>query len=508
MKIICFLATFILIHTGNLGAQAEWDHPQKEWLGRGEFVVRGEVRNKPAEMTGWNLAVTGYLSNQGYEIPVADDGRFEMAIPVTDVQDIYLYLQDAISVFSFPGDTLTLSFDGTHQKETLTLTGTTTQRTRELELCLEVFRSFRRDYLELSKLRYNRDRSPEEKLQALNEYYDRKITLIREFEEKNGSFPFLRKFRDETYYEAAWIAAAEEDMLSKLSCDYPRGSYTMVANKDTADHPILPHEVLDYNAFRTIPVYRTFISSHLAAARKAAFAWTAGYPEPTGGNAHIPAHALADRYHYAKNALNPVPPIRDWYLSDLINMALTYEAIADVDSLYHDLRNICGNETYLEVLEPKYRQALALAPGQPAPDFELKDLDGNTVRLSDFRGKIVYLDFWGVGCGPCVYEFQHAKEEFHRKYGTEEIVFVYVCVDSNETQWRKAVEKYELKGVNLIAEGWKDHPACQSYNVEGVPHYTLIDKEGTIVNNDCARPSVLLLQGAHNELEQLLLRYR
>ncbi|MDR2040477.1 MAG: TlpA family protein disulfide reductase [Bacteroidales bacterium] len=513
MRTLLFLFCFFLFCDGSILAQTKSNYPLKEWLGEGEFIIAGKVLNKPTDMKSWQLAVTGYLSNEGFEIPVKEDGSFEKAIPVTDVQDIYLYLgNDAITIFSFPGDKIQVSFDGHRQIETLEIKGTTEARNKELDLCLRIYRNFRKDFLKNSGLAYDRQKSPKEKSDQLNEYYDKKINLIRTFETEKGTFPFLRKFQDGAYFEVARIAAGIDGILPEIHCDYPRMSLTSITTNgnttDTIKNSVPNYQLLDYRTFRTVPEYRDFLENYLRNQSKKTFSWSIGYPEQDDSNYINRYTSLSERYIFGKESLEPVPPIRDWYLSSMIHSALTYQPLKDVDSLYHDFLNICESKEYLSILTPKYQQALLLAPGQPAPDFELKNVDGKMVRLSDFRGKIVYMDFWGRGCGPCIYEFQNSKEEFQQKYGTGDIVFIYVCVDSKEPQWRQAVEQYQLKGVNLIAEGWTKHPACKAYNVEGIPHYVLIDKEGKIVNNKCDRPSSMLYQGENSELEKLLSQYK
>ena len=231
-----------------------------------------------------------------------------------------------------------------------------------------------------------------------------------------------------------------------------------------------------------------------------------GYPELSSRTHN--GSDFAYRYDLGKKSFGSVPPIRDWYLASQLNYGFTYQSLETVESLYQEFVVLCEEEAYLKVLEPKYQQATKLTPGQPAPDIELKDLEGNWVRISDFKGKIIYMDFWGIGCGPCIYEFENSKAEFQQKYGNQDIVFIYVNVSDQEDDWKKGVEKYKLDGVNLIAEGWNKHPACQAYNVKGIPHYVLIDKEGNIVNNKCDQPSMLLMRGENNELEKLLQRYK
>jgi thiol-disulfide isomerase/thioredoxin len=70
----------------------------------------------------------------------------------------------------------------------------------------------------------------------------------------------------------------------------------------------------------------------------------------------------------------------------------------------------------------------ALAPGQPAPALTLPDVDGNPVSLDDFRGKVVYLDFWGTWCYPCLQEIPHSLE-LEEEFGEEEVAFVYVALE-------------------------------------------------------------------------------
>lgn len=509
-----------LLSIVRVNAQTETSYPLNAWLGKGEFVITGKVLNKPSTMKSWQLAVTDYISNKGHEIPIEEDGSFHLALPITDVQDIYLYLGDAITIFSFPGDTIHITFDSGKPIESLTITGTTAARNLELNLCLEIYRNFRKRHIELSSLIRNKEKSRDEKLIILNDYYNQKTDFIDHFVSENGSFPFLRKFQDETYFQVAQIAAfidgrnpSANKLLPEIICKYPRLSFTSIKDngngkRDTTQTTISPYEVLDYNIFRTVPNYQTFLQNYINSQRKKTFSWTQGYPEPEVSRPIQSHPSLSERYSSGKNLLSSIPPIRDWYLSDLVNNALTFNPIMEVDSLYQDFLNICENEDYLSILEPVYQQALKLAPGQPAPDFELKDPEGKSIRLSDLRGKIVYMDFWGMGCGPCIYEFTHSKEEFYQKYNNEDIVLVYISVDSNEEQWKKGIEKYKLEGINLIAKGWEKNPVCQMYNVKGIPHYVLIDKEGIIVNNKCNRPSIMLREGKNSDLEKTLARYK
>jgi len=131
---------------------------------------------------------------------------------------------------------------------------------------------------------------------------------------------------------------------------------------------------------------------------------------------------------------------------------------------------------------------MALAPGQPAPEFTLTDINGNQVSLSDFAGKVVYLDFWASWCGPCMREVPFAKELKKRMANQPDIVFLYISVDTDETAWRNTVAQQQIQGVHLNVPGF-DHEVPQTYNLRGVPTFFLIGRDGKIINNRPPRPS-------------------
>ena len=149
------------------------------------------------------------------------------------------------------------------------------------------------------------------------------------------------------------------------------------------------------------------------------------------------------------------------------------------------------NTTCLSKLEKAYSKAKTVAPGQFAYDFELEDLEGNKVRLSDFRGKVVYLDFWSTGCAPCRSQIERYAPKLKEKMKDKDIVFMYVACEGNVKRVKKYIEKNDVKGVVLMA---KDQEATirDKYWFNGIPEYYIIDKEGKIVQRDANRPSSLI----------------
>ena len=472
------LAFFVLFIISSCSRSSE-NSPYSKYLGDGTFFVKGKVENKPEDMKSWNIRVTGYFLDETYAIPVADDGSFEKEIPITDVTDVLLI--NNIIIFSYPGDTIEIYFDNNNPKETIRLIGKNADREKELALCIQLFNKYSQAFGNIRMLSRDNDITEEELVVRLNEYYDNKIETIKTFEKENGKFAFFNRFVDEAYFQTILPLTRKRELLSKIHCEYPN-EFSIWTSDNSPDSIPIP---LNSERLKTNFAYQSFLFNYVPALK----------PEIT---------SVKDYYSFASYCLSNEPYIRDWHITWRLDFAFTYFDFEETAFVYYEFKNICTNKDFLNRLEGKYQAGLRTQPGSPAPDFELKDETGKTVKLSDLRGRIVYIDFWASWCSPCISEFQNSVAEFHEKYKEFDIAYVYINVNDNDATWKKGIEQYNLKGINLMAEGFNNNPVCQAYNVLGIPHYVLIDKEGKILKNKCDRPSLILSKGENSEFDQLV----
>lgn len=115
-----------------------------------------------------------------------------------------------------------------------------------------------------------------------------------------------------------------------------------------------------------------------------------------------------------------------------------------------------------------------------------------TLYNENFKGKVVYVDFWGTTCGPCLQEFRDFTKPLKDKYKLRrDISYLYVA-QGNEYLWHEQIKKYNVEGIHLFVNlNQYESLYKQSTNdsIVLMPHYLIIDKKGNIVERNAKQPS-------------------
>ena len=184
---------------------------------------------------------------------------------------------------------------------------------------------------------------------------------------------------------------------------------------------------------------------------------------------------IPERYDLAQQKLQG--RVLYWSLARELMLGISFDCEAFVDARWQSFAESNPFPEYTEAIQAELNKLLTLQPGQPAPDFTLNDLDGQPVSLSQFKGKVVLLDFWASWCGPCIADLGTLRK-IKEQVAARPVVFLNISLDANEAAWKQAIAKHEIKGVHVRSE-----QVAQAYNVSGIPRYYLVDPQGLIVED-------------------------
>lgn len=137
----------------------------------------------------------------------------------------------------------------------------------------------------------------------------------------------------------------------------------------------------------------------------------------------------------------------------------------------------------------------ALSPGQTeaaAPDFTVQSMDGKTVKLSDYFGKPIVINFWATWCGPCETELP-AFDAAYREYG-DEVVFLMVNLTDGYRDTVDSVKEFVSdSGYSFPVYFDTTYSGAEAYSVYSIPLTVMIDKTGAIYQRHLGTMSEAML---------------
>jgi peroxiredoxin len=491
---------------------------------RHSFLIKGKVINTKAST--WRFAETDFFENKTISVNIQKDGTFNQIVFVEGTQELHLHLNnDAITIFVQPNDTIELNWDELNFENTFSIKSPNFIRNNNFDLNLELYKKFRNDEQSLSnRLWEERNKEDIVKYNWINDQFNQQLkNVLGEGKNIDNS---TNLFVNHIYFHYSRLL-----LNHRLLNNYSLKSDISILGKDSLSDlkkEYLPKNqrfrILNNATFYESPVYRDFLFDYIRNGDKlfsyAAIESSPIYISYTGDTLAFEAEYMKTKYYDKINDVSVISPavndyyqglsqisitsVRDWFITKAIFLAFEQYSFEEVEGITTDFIPKCKTTVYKDTLISYYTYYKKFKPGNPAPDFTLIDENGKSVSLSNFKGKVVYLDFWGVTCGPCRYDIKNYVPKLHEKYHNKDIVFINICVDVNNELWKKTLAEIKLDGVNLLAEGWQNNQVCKDYNIKALPHYMLIDKFGKFANNNAPRPDGLI-DNKENVIDKLLM---
>ena len=127
---------------------------------------------------------------------------------------------------------------------------------------------------------------------------------------------------------------------------------------------------------------------------------------------------------------------------------------------------------YLFICAPAY----AVEPSESVPDFTLKSMRGDNLRLEELRGQVVLINFWASWCGPCRQEMP-LLQQIHQRYAPMGFTVLGVNVDESPEKAQRIVDRMTIDFPLLLDT---NQAVSESYQVDAMPFTVLVDRDGVV----------------------------
>jgi thiol-disulfide isomerase/thioredoxin len=440
-----------LLHAGNVKIQGRITNPIAEEITFSTYD--GMLEYNPAERTA----------------KLDKDGNFSVTVPITsDYMDINIkHGEQASEVFLKDGDDVTMTLDGKNFDSSMHYSGkgaATANFAAKHIVDKGMSQQFGANIQPLFK------KDPQDFLAGCRELLKQELDYL-EGNKKGLPDAFVKiwtaKLTYIMYYDWIIYPPYHEMMKGKdgSRTNIPKESYTVPAS--------IPMVFSD--EYLTVPSYRNVIGSI--------------FENRTGMLDSLQAikYKQDDSSTILAKQLLPVKT-REFYFAYKAHNGMKYATVAKADSGYYAFKKMYPKSEHLPVLDKAIGLKRRLGAGQPAIDFDFTTLEGKKMKLSDLKGKVVYLDFWASWCGPCMRELP-ATKKVEEHFKGKDVVFLNVSIDEDVAAWKSAIEKKQIDGLHTCEPGGWKSPIATKYGVQSVPSYFLIDKNGKFVTETSPRPS-------------------
>jgi peroxiredoxin len=446
-------------------------------------VLKGQIKNfysNKKVLLKYNEALPGSYKRKAFVITPDEKGNFEIRLFLDAPMAFELQCKDVTPLILEPGDDLWLTLDVDEFDETVKWSGIGSEKNNVLaaqflfEEKKEIGMSNYYDKLQKQSTLLN----PEEFKFFCDSLYELRLSFVQKYKETLYPKDYLRHYYDEYFvnYSSKSRFPRTQDYYRKQEGLEPweiEDSYDDFKDSFHADNDLMQFAEDYESEIRSVVFFDIFSK------------FSDDYSMPFKG--------MEENYK-SRNTFT------DMLYSGYTAYALKYNTVCDVlsysswdlaqemrDDFYADY----PNTKYFNNLKSAFAKASTVAPGQMAYDFELEDLDGNKVKLSDYRGKVVYIDFWSPSCGPCRSQIENYSGKLKEKMKDKDIVFMYIACENNVQGVKKYMEKNNVTGVKLIAKK-QESLIRDKYWFSGIPEYYIIGRNGQIIQRDADRPSSLL----------------
>lgn len=438
-------------------------------------VLSGHLAHAPAG-DSVRLEYAGHYGHQRVRAALSPTGEFKLTVP--DLKGgtplTFSYARERTGMYLTPGDQVRIALDFAKFDETVQYTGRGADVNNYLAQSLWKFEYGPWDVKVPHPL-------------------TRENTTSDQIRQQADAFRQARRAFLATYAKAHPLPAdfqRDEALDIDLNWAITLLEYVPTYRYLAKREPVLPPTYFDF--LRQLPLrqFDAYLKDRGMAGNTAVLRFLTGY-----GNRLVPGGKLSTDpaeaprlYAQARADFGPSAKALDLAMYQLYSWKLE-NSFDGVLAAYPTFRVRNRDSARARDLRKAIAGLLTVREGQPAPAFTLVSNEGRNVSLSDLKGKVVYLDFWGTWCKPCMQEMP-ASADLKKKFEGRDVVFVYISVSDKAEKWQQVLAAQHLTSPNSLHLHSPDGGDVPSrYQVVQFPTYWLIGRDGRIITRTAPRPS-------------------
>ena len=400
------------------------------------------------------------VGSEKLNIKINDDGSFHKVFNVLSSHDSYIkYNNDMTTIFLNPGDSLYITANGEDFEHTIQFSGSSARSNIVLHRFFGEFADLASSE-NFINIMFNRDP------------FEAKKSFLSFFQKLDQKIEEIEKEHQPNHKILNWMKAYSKYRLGEELLQVARRSKEITPDSfyDFIEANNNDHSEGDFYCSQ---YYKGFLTEYFQYLMKK----------------NKKAHPTPKTFFEIFSELDTPNTAAELYFTRTLNETLRRDGYQYTDSIFKEYGYLVSNQgfrNYLqEVISEKLNKKYYSIEDLVAFDFigevfsEIRD---------KHQGKVLYIDFWGTWCSPCLREFP-ASNALHDEFKNDDISFIYLCTSSNKEDWQKVIQKYELGGSHYLLDDDQYNTMAGKFNFSGVPIYMIIDKEGNVVDTYASRPS-------------------
>ena len=454
-------------------------------------TIAGKVQNFDPEKRKIELYVNKIgLEGEAKSTKLDSLGNFSVTFETYVPTDVYLQYKINFLVLTNPGDSIHVIFDGQPSNrpdilKTIKFSGDAAKMNQDAAIFQEMY--FSNEILNDFNKKQNAQKdygleAYEEYLETLKEEGNKLFEkFVSEVSPDNTTKTWAYIYTEQVYYENLSFYPKFHQMMNQLKpseWNVPLSYYNPFKNRFpiTKDMLISSSALSSFiNQFHFSYVYERLLNSNVIEAYK-----------KEDGSIDAP-EGLLDSLHI-QSILNYTDDdlAKQMVLTELFSQSLEANNIDFFENSSGVINKYITEPFLKQPLLKKYNKVKKwnINP-EIASDAMLSRIEESSAQqiinriLENNKGKVVYMDCWATWCGPCRAEMPESKKLMKELDG-QDVTFVFLCLDSDEKGWKAVLTKYQLGGQHYFLTQKQSSDIRKSLDIQGVPHYFLIDKKGII----------------------------